>query len=64
MLSRQDGVLPRQWKTWTWQQYWDECVAFAKALVHLKVANFKTVNIIGFNSVSPLSIYSCRHNSS
>lgn len=46
----QDGVVPRQWRTWSWQQYYDECTAFAKALIHLQISSFKTVNIIGFNS--------------
>jgi long-chain-fatty-acid--CoA ligase ACSBG len=49
-FSYQDGVLPRNWRIWTWQQYYDECTAFAKSLIHLKVASFKTVNIVGFNS--------------
>lgn len=43
-------MLPRSWRTWSWQQYYDECTAFAKTLIHLKVASFSTVNIIGFNS--------------
>ncbi len=47
-----DNVFPRQWRTWTLQQYWDECTAFAKTLIHLRVGSFKSVNIIGFNSVS------------
>jgi long-chain-fatty-acid--CoA ligase ACSBG len=45
-----DGVLPEEWSIWTWQQYWDDCMRFAKSLVHLKVDTFKVVNIIGFNS--------------
>lgn len=45
-----DGKLPDQWKVWTWQQYYDDCMKFAKSLHHLGVANFKITNIIGFNS--------------
>lgn len=37
---------------WTWKKYWDDCFAFAKTLVHLKVGAYKVINIIGFNSVS------------
>jgi hypothetical protein len=46
-----NGVIPSQWKTWTFQQYWNECVSFAKSLLSLGVAQFDVVNIIGFNSV-------------
>ena len=42
--------MTENWKYWTFQQYWDECVVFAKALVHLKVDRFKIINILGFNS--------------
>lgn len=45
-----DGVLPTQWKTWTWCQYFDDCRAFGKSLISLNVQNFKVVNILGFNS--------------
>lgn len=45
-----DGPIPSEWKVWTWKNYWDECVVFAKALVHLNVSPFTIVNIIGFNS--------------
>jgi len=44
--------LSENWKFWTWRQYWDESMMFAKTLVKLKVANFRIVNILGFNSVS------------
>ena len=45
-----DGVITTDWKYWTYKQYWDDCVKFAKTLVHLKVERFKVVNILGFNS--------------
>jgi long-subunit acyl-CoA synthetase (AMP-forming) len=45
-------VLSKDWKFWTYNQYWDECMMFAKTLVHMKVANFKIINILGFNAVS------------
>ena len=36
--------------TWTWNQYWDLCRAFAKSLQELGVPGRKAVNIMGFNS--------------
>ena len=45
-----DGKVPDDWKVWTWQQYWDDCIKFAKSLVFLNVNAFKVINIIGFNS--------------
>jgi long-chain-fatty-acid--CoA ligase ACSBG len=42
--------IPRDWKIWTWRQYWDDCTKFAKTLIHLDVALYKVINIIGFNS--------------
>ena len=50
--NNQDGAFPRTWQTWTWTQYYDDCVKFAKSLLFLKVASFRIINIIGFNSVS------------
>ena len=44
------GVLPDDWKTWTWAEYYADSVRFAKSLVHLNVDMFKITNIIGFNS--------------
>lgn len=35
---------------WTWQQYYEEALAFAKSLVHLKVTERSAVCIMGFNS--------------
>ncbi len=45
-----NGVVPAQWKLWTWAEYYNDCLAFAKTLVHLNVDNYKIVNILGFNS--------------
>eukprot|EP01041_Mallomonas_annulata_P013795 gene13795-29328_t len=45
-----NGEIPREWKFWTWKQYWDDCKLFAKSLIHLGVGKFKVVNILGFNS--------------
>jgi long-chain-fatty-acid--CoA ligase ACSBG len=45
-----DGVLPAEWKYWTYSGYWRDCVAFAKSLLSLKVEKFAVVNILGFNS--------------
>ena len=35
---------------WTWQEYYDDCCKFAKALVALKTDKFGIVNVLGFNS--------------
>lgn len=45
-----DGKLPTEWKTWSYQEYYAECKAFAKTLIKLEVSAYKIVNIIGFNS--------------
>eukprot|EP01041_Mallomonas_annulata_P003978 gene3978-7922_t len=45
-----NGEIPAEWKTWTWQQYWTDCMSFAKSVIHLGVEDFKVVNILGFNS--------------
>jgi len=45
-----NGVLEPNWKFWTWQEYWAECVKFAKSLIHLNVGMHKITNIVGFNS--------------
>jgi len=37
------------WHSWTWRQYYDECMAFARSLVAIDFAPFATVNILGFN---------------
>ena len=42
--------LPKEWTVWTWQQYYDDCMKFAKALIKLDVKMHKIVNIFGFNS--------------
>jgi long-chain-fatty-acid--CoA ligase ACSBG len=36
--------------TWTWDQYFDNSMAFAKSLAHLKVKERSAVAIMGFNS--------------
>ena len=35
---------------WTWDQYWNDSLAFAKALKKLGVEERRAVNIMGFNS--------------
>mmetsp|Transcript_19225 Transcript_19225/g.32531 ORF Transcript_19225/g.32531 Transcript_19225/m.32531 type:complete len:660 (-) Transcript_19225:312-2291(-) len=47
---RVNGTVAKDWKFWTYEQYWADCMKFAKTLAHLKVATFKIVNILGFNS--------------
>mmetsp|Transcript_50983 Transcript_50983/g.75655 ORF Transcript_50983/g.75655 Transcript_50983/m.75655 type:complete len:761 (-) Transcript_50983:236-2518(-) len=39
-----------QWRTWTLQQYHDDCAAIAKSLMHIGVEQHDAVNIWGFNS--------------
>ena len=36
--------------SWSWNQYYDDCFAFAKALHAIGIDSRKTVNIMGFNS--------------
>ena len=36
--------------SWTWDQYYKDCMAFAKGLHHIGVDQRKAVNIMGFNS--------------
>lgn len=45
------GKLDETFTEMNYQQYWQECMYFAKALVQLNVGAFKIVNILGFNSV-------------
>lgn len=44
------GALPEAWKFWTYKEYYNDCIAFAKTLISLEVSMYKIVNIIGFNS--------------
>jgi long-chain-fatty-acid--CoA ligase ACSBG len=45
-----NGVLEREWKYWTWQEYWNDCAKFAKSLISLDVGLHRIINILGFNS--------------
>lgn len=47
-----DGKVTDKWKTWSWQDYWDDSISFAKSLIKLDINMHKIINIIGFNSVS------------
>ena len=49
-----NGVVPEDWKVWTWNDYHHDCRSFAKSLIHLGVRPFRIINILGFNSVSGL----------
>ena len=42
--------IPKEWKFWTWNEYYRECERFAKTLISLDVPSFDVVNIMGFNS--------------
>ena len=52
-----NGVVPTEWKVWTWTQYYNDCKSFAKSLIHLNVKLFKITNILGFNSVEILQLH-------
>lgn len=54
-----NGVLSESWRFWTYQQYWDECVSFAKSLIHLKVTNFKA-RVSYIHHSSTLHVISCK----
>eukprot|EP00026_Physarum_polycephalum_P004408 Phypoly_transcript_04427.p1 GENE.Phypoly_transcript_04427~~Phypoly_transcript_04427.p1 ORF type:complete len:660 (+),score=152.47 Phypoly_transcript_04427:135-2114(+) len=43
---KRDGV----WLTWTYQQYYDQIIRFAKALIKIGLKPFETCSILGFNS--------------
>jgi long-chain-fatty-acid--CoA ligase ACSBG len=45
-----EGVVPSEWKVWSWNEYFNDCRAFAKTLMHLDVKTFGIINILGFNS--------------
>eukprot|EP00428_Durinskia_dybowskii_P074389 CAMPEP_0170405002 /NCGR_PEP_ID=MMETSP0117_2-20130122/26943_1 /TAXON_ID=400756 /ORGANISM="Durinskia baltica, Strain CSIRO CS-38" /LENGTH=656 /DNA_ID=CAMNT_0010662077 /DNA_START=51 /DNA_END=2018 /DNA_ORIENTATION=+ len=47
--TKVDGELT-PWKFWTWTDYYNDCMSFAKSLVFLKVDKFKIINILGFNA--------------
>ncbi len=36
--------------TWTFANYYQDCVNFAKALIQIEATPYRSVNIIGFNS--------------
>jgi len=39
-----------EWKTWTYQQYYDECCSVGRAFLALGLKQFDAVTIYGFNS--------------
>lgn len=39
-----------KWTEWTWKEYYDDVMKFAKALIKLDFKAHKCINIIGFNS--------------
>lgn len=45
-----DGPVPETWKMWTWQDYYNDCMKFAQALISLNVDKYKIITILGFNS--------------
>ena len=51
------GKVPDAWKFWTWSDYRADCIKFAKTLLHLGVDRWNVVNILGFNSVSPFTLF-------
>jgi long-subunit acyl-CoA synthetase (AMP-forming) len=53
-----DGQVTDTWKTWSWQDYWNDSTSFAKSLIKLDIKMHKIINIVGFNSVSTYSMKS------
>ena len=50
-----DGTIPpslpeKEWKTWTYEEYWNESRTLAKSLVHVGVERYEGVIIFGFNA--------------
>lgn len=43
---KRDGV----WKAWTWKEYYDDVIKFAKALISLGFQPHQCVSILGFNT--------------
>ncbi|KAI3381083.1 hypothetical protein SNEBB_001429 [Seison nebaliae] len=39
-----------EWKKWTYQQYWDESILVARALLSFGMKRFDCLSILGFNS--------------
>ena len=50
------GKIPEYWQYWTWREYWNDCIKFAKSLAYLKVESYHIINILGFNAVSDCTI--------
>ena len=53
-----------KWVSWTWTQYYQESINFAKGLIAMNIPSFKTVNILGSNAPEWLfsfigGIYAC-----
>ena len=53
-----------KWVSWTWTQFYNETVNFAKALIALNIPNYKAVNILASNAPEWLfsfigAIYAC-----
>ena len=53
-----------KWVSWTWTQYYQESINFAKGLIAMNIPAFKTVNILGSNAPEWLftfigGIYAC-----
>jgi long-chain-fatty-acid--CoA ligase ACSBG len=53
-----------KWISWTWTQFYQESINFAKGLIAMNIPSFKTVNILGSNAPEWLfsfigGIYAC-----
>jgi long-subunit acyl-CoA synthetase (AMP-forming) len=51
------GKVADNWETYTYQEYWANCMKFAKSMIALDVTLHSVVNILGFNSVSRYYIF-------
>jgi len=47
--ARDAEIRKAKWIKWTWREYYDQCMQFARALVSIDFRRFATVNILGFN---------------
>lgn len=45
-----NGVIPSEWKTWTFKEYWEQSAAFGRSLIKMGIQQHDIINIIGFNA--------------
>jgi long-chain-fatty-acid--CoA ligase ACSBG len=45
------------WLTWTYNQYYEQIIRFAKSLIKIGLKPFETCSILGFNAPGILLVY-------